>query len=274
VTVTEHAWAGYGTPLVWCYATEDGTDYAEVEVEVEGWSADFAIPAGEHVVCQWFNIPEYDQHHTDGGNIVVTKWVCPDGDEVYDLSLDELHNRCDETVEGVDFLLYGPAAGWQDTTDVDGRAAFGPLTAGDYRLSEDLPAGYGEPIVYCWQLVGSEALSYETAAERAVVGGQNEVGIDVEIESGTTWFCDWFNVPAEVKKATNKHRQTIVKIDCNQSDNPSPACNRSRGPIVDRPATIRPAASRIVDESDTDGRFMTGTGWTGDLGPHGPRLAA
>ena len=38
VTVTEHAWEGYGTPLVYCgVAYEDGIEF--FDVKVDGWSA-------------------------------------------------------------------------------------------------------------------------------------------------------------------------------------------------------------------------------------------
>jgi hypothetical protein len=58
-----------------------------------------------------------------------------------------------------------------------------------------VPGGYGAPIVSCWRHIGDGALAYETAPEFVEVGGQNEYGIAVELQAGTTWNCDWFNVP-------------------------------------------------------------------------------
>jgi hypothetical protein len=228
VTLTHDAKDGYGTPIVRCWATDRGQEFVEIEVEVEGRSADFAIPAGQHVLCSWYDIPEYDRHaNDDGGKIVVTKWVCPEGYDAYDLDLAGLYETCDEVVSGVDFFLYGAATELQDATDGAGQVAFGPLPAGAYYLSEALPAGYGEPIVVCRLLVGNGAISYETATEFVAVGGQNEVGFGLELKSGTTWSCDWFNVPSsagggdvsvtidvvpdEGQQALAKHKQTIVR---------------------------------------------------------------
>ena len=100
-----------------------------------------------------------------GGKIVVTKWVCPEGYDAYDLDLAGLYETCDEVVSGVDFFLSGAATELQDATDGAGQVAFGPLPAGAYYLSEGQPTGYGEPIVVCRLLVGNGAISYETAAE-------------------------------------------------------------------------------------------------------------
>jgi hypothetical protein len=91
----------------------------------------------------------------------------------------------------------------------------GPGGVGKTRLAlqaarEAARDGGDESIISCWANVGNGALAYETAPERVAVSGTNEYGIGLELRSGTTWFCDWFNVPGDDKGANDKHRQTIV----------------------------------------------------------------
>jgi hypothetical protein len=193
LTITEYGWDGYGEPLVYCdvYYPWDEQEPLYERYEVDGTAISGYLEQGYHLVCLWFNIPEYE----DDGYVVVKKWVCPEGYDYYELSLDELYEYCDEVFAHVDFhLVYGEEDD-EEETDSNGEATWDELAPGYYGLYEEIPDGYGEPIFYCWPSVVTGDEGYATSPERYdLIDGY---GIEFELEYGMTWYCDVFNIPYE-----------------------------------------------------------------------------
>lgn len=206
-SVTEELPGGYGTPVVYCssYVTGDEApaDTFQVEFSNGGATADLDLSEVQFIFCDWYNVPTTD------GSVEIHKWECPEGLE-FDLepTIDELLEACTETMNDVTFELTYPdneAAVGQigKTGDAgDGAVLFTGVDAGNIAISEEIPAGYGDPMVYCrWGAI------YDEDGE----GGNPAVAVDGLVPMQTLpdgvfnhemlpnegMLCDWFNFPSD-----------------------------------------------------------------------------
>lgn len=162
-------------------------------VDVVDVSIDYDLAAGEQLYCDWFNQP-LDFSDGDFNGVVITKHVCPVGFDAYSVDADGLAANCDEYQNGVTFTAtdFGPVTESATTgTAGAGRAIISGLDAGEYVISEAIPAGYGQPVVYC-------ALAGALDGEPEDYSGMDHYG-DGEIFTVLTHadvlWCHWFNVP-------------------------------------------------------------------------------
>ncbi len=74
-----------------------------------------------------------------------------------------------------------------------GTVKFEPVPVGEATITETIPAGYGEPIVFCQAISHSNATF---AAEANELAPAQEGRITREVEAGHDLTCLWFNVPS------------------------------------------------------------------------------
>lgn len=191
LTITEAAVQGFGTPRVFCKNSKlTGEEDAESEVSVSGQTATTELKSGYDLLyCDWFNIPTYEDTIT----IYINKHACPDGyrsDDPYDLAA-----NCHEGYDPISFdangQLIGPSSQNPQATGSGpgSNVQFQNLPADTWTVSEELPDGYGEPVVFCKFINNTtyEESSYEWVD---VINGN---AISRQVDGGYTLYCDWFN---------------------------------------------------------------------------------
>jgi hypothetical protein len=192
LTITEAAVQGFGTPRVFCKNSKlTGEEDAESEVSVSGQTASTELKDGYDLLyCDWFNIPTTE----DTVTIYINKHACPDNyrsDDPYDLAA-----NCHEGYDPISFnaagQLIGPSTQNPQTTGSGPGSSvqFQNIPADTWSVTEDLPDGYGEPVVFCKYI--NNATNAETGYE--LVETINGNAISREIDAGYTLFCDWFNI--------------------------------------------------------------------------------
>jgi hypothetical protein len=180
---------GYGDPVVYCWT--DNTD-PELYASANG----FVIPQnlGDEpwsFHCNWYNIPEGGEGST---TITIHKWVCdegylPDGTDVAGLA-----ENCDTPLEGVYFSMSSDTDGeGGGPSDASGTAEFGAPYGQPIYVSEDLPSGYGEPVVRCTILGPGETLVSDLGVMTVGPGYTVEFA---PLNEGEYIVCDWYNVVA------------------------------------------------------------------------------
>ena len=172
-----------------------------------GWDLD----DNEDIVCLWYNVPTGGDYN-DSVDVFITKWGCPEGFFSDDHS--ELLAGCGYEMEGVDFTAEHLASGTTATDDTGGqpaRAAFTPWYTGESTFTEDIPAGYGDPKVYCSVTddFGDVVTGYELAPYTATDGTIEMTIPTPPADDLYTVYCDWFNFP-------NDHDSdvTVYKYTC------------------------------------------------------------
>lgn len=140
---------GYGDPVVFCrwveWPDEAGLNGDWTMYEAPGGVHDNTFDyTGMRIECYWFNI-EYEQNWLD-----VTKWQCAETVTMpYEQSADNLAEECERYTEDIDLTLEYTGGSELLTTDGDGNAEWGDLPTGPWSLHEDVPDGYGNPVVWC-----------------------------------------------------------------------------------------------------------------------------
>ncbi len=201
--VTEEIPAGYDTPVVFCTNHDvTGAELAQYyQADVLNGSTELTLNEGEYIFCDWFNFP------SDHGGITIQKWECPEGLAfAVEPTLEDYLAACTGYMNGVEFELSYPdddlALGQIKTTgdDGDGTVIFGGVQPGNIVIAEEIPSGYGDPVVFCgWGAI------YDADGE----GGNPPIAIDgivplqslpggvleQEMYPNEGMYCDWFNFP-------------------------------------------------------------------------------
>lgn len=200
-TVAEELPAGFGAPVVYCqvilasgfehpFVLMSNTDDAAIDYELAA--------AGNILSCAWFNIPLDDQGGDGGSHIVVHKWDCPSGFDAYAASLDDLLGTCTLPMDDVVFNLFqgdGMNATVTEDTTVAGEASWADVALGPFTLGEAIPDGYGAPLIDCrWAAVDDGVAVHGASPLHAAANGTHTHELNFD---GTTYLCDWFNVPID-----------------------------------------------------------------------------
>src|SRR5665811_619188 len=188
--VTETLPATQGLPVVYCSVDfEDGSNVLPAEkapvVGGEGPSIVRELSAGQVLRCDWYNVP--------GGLGKVSMWkqACPAGFDAYSATRHELELSCDEDFESIDFsLTSGSFSDTASSTNQFPYADFASVPTVEVTVTETLPRGFGQPVVYC------------TVQEKGKPPIPREK-VDVAIDTSITWrlepnqwlICQWYNVP-------------------------------------------------------------------------------
>jgi sortase (surface protein transpeptidase) len=193
-TVEEKQYDGWGQPVIWCQYVEWPDEYDDVTQDpflltAGDWQATYDNQYdGVRLSCVIFNIP-YEQNWFE-----VTKWYCSDSVTMpYDQSADNLLEECKRYTEGVDFNLDYSGGSTPMTTDGEGNAEWDDLPGGDWTMTETVPSGYGDPVVWCrwmeWpEGTGLTSDPFKLSAPHGEFSGTFDWG-------GLRIHCDVFNIP-------------------------------------------------------------------------------
>ncbi len=122
----------------------------------------------------------------DTAILQIVKGVCDsDGFDPYAATTaDELTQNCAQNTSDATFTLSN-GGGYSDTVSTSSSYAETEVPAGVLTVTEEIPAGYGEPVVAC-QSAATNAIGLI-----ATSGGS----ASLTIEENDTYTCQWFNVP-------------------------------------------------------------------------------
>ncbi len=156
---------------------------------------------GQILRCNWFN--EYAD--TRPGLVVINKAFCPEDFDAHNASLIDISETCltppaDET-RLVEFTL--TADGYSSTqaiNDIDQGILivdFDQVPAGPITIAENVPAGYGEPVVFCAYTI--DLLELEDDAEFGAgyfdLPVTNGNAVTLDYSAADSLHCAWVNVP-------------------------------------------------------------------------------
>ncbi len=184
-TVQETVPTGYsGVITADCY--EQGDEPNPAYGYGEGvWDSEVDIPTegSTHWVCNWF-----DLYADDPGDVVIYKWTCPEGYDIYGYGANAAAD-CTQATNGVQFNAEGPGYTSQsDTGDaIDGAVMFGGLEPGDYTFTETLPAD----TLYVF-IADCTGTSVDVVHPYPLYVGNPLV---VRVNPGDRIVCNWYNVP-------------------------------------------------------------------------------
>jgi hypothetical protein len=199
-TITETLPPGYGAPLVWCgYTVQDGVEIGEANQQYDPYTVtDGAIQAQlvnepVRLVCYWFNFPGEET------TVTVYKYDCDFKPAGY-TTLGEWQDACSTWGDGRVFTLTDSEDNASDMTITNGSATWTGVPEGDFTLEEEDLPGWGEPIVWCgWTAYVDGAVVDAFPQQVTTTGG---IYTGTITYPGTTYFCFWFNIPAEYSSIT------------------------------------------------------------------------
>jgi hypothetical protein len=194
IDIRETIPAGMLDPWVSCYDQNSMT--LLYNDSAFGGFVSLQVTSGQVIACNYFNLPADDE---PTGAIEIKKWECPEG--FMGGSWEEYLAACTMTMNGVPFHASSNGADLpaQMTGDAgDGTVRWTGLDEGPVVVREEIPAGYGDPIVYCgftgtiYNDAGVPALAHGYIFPESVVGGV----LMHDLMTEGSLYCDWFNVPA------------------------------------------------------------------------------
>lgn len=194
-----------------------------------------------------------------GAYVTINKHLCVGGAELYGSGRDELESACAESLSGVEFTFADlNGAGFQapnfEATDIDGLAFHMPTVAGPVAIVEEIPFGFGQPIVYCTTVIGIGDPLIQSFDQYQVADGR----IDLSVEADAQVYCDWYNVPTP----TGEVQIVVVKHECqfgfdaytSDPDGLAAAC----GELVDG-VSFAASDLGVTDQARTSGDDGAGT---------------
>ncbi|MBA2469590.1 MAG: hypothetical protein H0V37_09320 [Chloroflexia bacterium] len=127
------------------------------------------IGPGQDIGCDWMNVVDNDNHI-----VRVHAYACPEGVNPSD-SYWTTSTECVDPMEGVAFSLTTDGGMGDGLTDAGGRFLWTDVDLGDsgeIQIVESIPAGYGEPEVWCVSspVFAGDAQDYEFFQVQAVDG--------------------------------------------------------------------------------------------------------
>ncbi|MCC6790567.1 MAG: hypothetical protein IT336_02720 [Thermomicrobiales bacterium] len=200
VTVAETVPVGYGEPYVFCssfYADGGESGFAQVPT-AQGAFID-VIDQGEYLYCDWYNVPV-----NHDGTVTIKKWECPENLAfVVEPTWEDYLAACDAWMNDVNFSLDYEDDAETDLSgttgdDGDGTLVFDGVKPGNIVISEEIPAGYGDPVVFCGfgAIYDEDGDGVAIAVDGFAAGGLLEGGVlEHEMLPTEGLYCDWFNFP-------------------------------------------------------------------------------
>jgi hypothetical protein len=164
-----------------------------MDLVAAGNGFDTSVEPNTLMSCAWINVPTRSSVEAGTGNVYLNKHRCPVGFDAYNANLGQLAAACGETMNGIVFALGRTLPGdWvlQATGSVSPTGvAWTDVPAGPITITEDVPTGYGEPIVYCQEAPeGQDGVL-------TLVEFTPTVEVARELRAGYDLHCEWFNVP-------------------------------------------------------------------------------
>ncbi|MGC4189969.1 MAG: sortase [Thermomicrobiales bacterium] len=184
--LTETIPDGFGDPVVFC-GDKDGE--LNLMDSANGFVTPIlAIPTSTdepfHYWCAWYNIPDDDP----GNEIDLFKYYCPEGTAT-DLTMEEYQTLCIASKLDTTFTLVDGAGMHEQTTDSNGYVGWDGVVIGqegELQLIEEIPDGYGDPVVFCGE--PDSVLDLMPSANGFVVPIPGTA-------DPFSYVCHWFNIP-------------------------------------------------------------------------------
>jgi LPXTG-site transpeptidase (sortase) family protein len=222
LNVVESLPAGYDDPIVFC-----GDTAGLLPVAAPGGSLSLAMQAGQQLYCDWFNVQPAVVENPDiqipvnGATLAIDKYVCPAGFDAYTADYGALSTNCSENMADVEFMvMQGDVILQSGLTDTYGFLDLGTVPAGSLSVVEDVPEGYGLPVVYC-QSINVE-FPQGVIAEMVIDGNQ----FSYQFSDGEEIGCNWFNVPGtEPADDEDGDSVTVMKLVCPEEVGDAPQSN-------------------------------------------------
>jgi len=183
---------GYGDPVAFC-GVEDFLGNDVVPTRYYPWNdgkIELDAPGEENVVqCDWYNIPT--------GKVIVRKAACPVGyavsnpPDMYDMAA-----NCHENAGVVNFSVFEAGGGYDGgvkptSGGVPNSVTFENVPNVPLWINEEIPAGYGDPVVFCQ--VETE-LGEDVTPTTYYPWNAGKIELDAP-GSGNVAHCDWYNIP-------------------------------------------------------------------------------
>ncbi|MCO5218606.1 MAG: SpaA isopeptide-forming pilin-related protein [Thermomicrobiales bacterium] len=185
--ITETVPDGYQSAAAVCGLASNMVDPIDVVyggvVNVAGGSLTVEVLADHVVYCNWYNIP------TSDFSLTIYKWQCPEGTDATSTDPSYFSGICDTEQAGVPFTIYDGSANSpiSTTSDTNGRQIDNllPDANGQIQIQEDIPTGYGMPVVFCQQLNDNGSTQYTVTNGRVTVAAPYDDDLQ----------CFWYNIP-------------------------------------------------------------------------------
>lgn len=197
-----------GTAAVICkgIVSHGGPETGDMQMTVTNGSVTWDLKDDEIVYCNWY-VGAVGGAATGSGTIYINKHGCPAGYDATTPDPYDLAANCNELMTGITFSLTnssGPIASGA-TAGSPSAVQFSNVPAGIVTMTESVPLGFGQPIVYCSGKILLDPSQDIPTTNRPVTAGS------------TTWnvrademvFCDWFNIPPPTLVSI-----TIYKFAC------------------------------------------------------------
>jgi hypothetical protein len=214
----------FGSIRLYCSIQPDGGD---AEFTLDGATASVTIAENQHVLCDWYFIPDDQGSQTptpepteepSRAEILVTLYACPaTGSGSYGgATLGDLNENCSEKVNDVTFRLGDPDGAplsAKTGSSGDGAVRFYDLLPGDLTMTPSLPSDLTSLAVFCTIDDGDP---YQKALSN---GGTTFVDVD-----GESIECSWFAVKDRTEPAPSPTGSITVR---------EYLCEKDRSEIVD-----------------------------------------
>ena len=131
-------------------------------------------------------VPDPAQQQVMPVGVQVEKYDCPASASG---TLDDLFSMCEQNTNTIQ-MTHGSDVTGESTNPTTNFTEWMDLPAGSHYVYEDIPDGYGQPLVYCGVYVPQQ--SQPSPNEMNVQNG-NAIGSD--LVPGEYLYCWWFNIP-------------------------------------------------------------------------------
>jgi hypothetical protein len=195
ITITRDVASGEGAPFATC---DQGNGVLNVVPADSGIQTTVETPSAGAPFerCIWFTVPS-----DEPGEVTIDTHACPDGAlDPETATHDDFLAACTTPGAGITFHVYDT---WDselvlyDETDASGHLAWEGEVGQIFSVLEEVPDGYGEPVVFC--TYGSAAVPGTTWERQPTESGGSGYAMTsaFPLAPGYTWACHWFNVPVE-----------------------------------------------------------------------------
>jgi hypothetical protein len=178
-----------------------GPETAIMRLPITQATIEWNLLDDEVVYCDWYVIPLADGF----ADVAINKHACPEGFDAYNADIYELAANCHEDPGTVAFNVTSGAYNQNANATGGGNyASFTDVPSGSVTVTETVPDGYAEPIVYC-KVEAYPSLDDVVPTHHVQLLGGNSF-TRVVGDSQLLW-CDVFNVidPGYAAVAINKH---------------------------------------------------------------------
>ncbi len=190
-TIQENLPEGFAEAVVWA-CTDDPRQQQRFDGPLAtGTRLEVELAAGQELWCLWLNVPgklPAEPAPTEpaggGADLTIYKWECPaSAAGAQDLST--FIDTCQIEMPGVVFDVTS-SSGTSTAVSQPNGTVFEDLPAGAIEVREEIPDGYGAPVVFCAPVHAS------LVPEVPVTDGT----VNLTIEDGVDLACYWHNIPA------------------------------------------------------------------------------